>query len=66
MRPGRCRSIRRLVAEGTEILVSVLETDDIAVTETAKNFREHGYQGVTLVSPAGHELPPPLSGTRAA
>ena len=25
-----------------------------------------GYQDVTLVSPAGHEPPPPLSGTRAA
>ena len=64
--PADPDAVKRLVGPGTEILVSVLETDDTAVTETAKIFREHGYQGVTLVSPAGHELPPPLSGTRAA
>ena len=40
-------------APGTEILVSVLETDDKAVTEAADNSRRNGYQAVTLVSPAG-------------
>jgi Mrp family chromosome partitioning ATPase len=64
--PADPDAVKRLVGPGTEILVSVIETDDTAVTETAKIFREHGYQGVTLVSPAGHESPPPLSGTRAA
>ena len=59
--PAEPDAVKRLVGPGTEILVSVLETDDTAVTETARNFRENGYQGVTLVSPAGHEPLPPLS-----
>ena len=64
--PAEPDAVKRLVGPGTEILVSVLETDDTAVTETARHFRESGYQGVTLVSPAGYEPLPPLSGTRAA
>ena len=64
--PAHPDAVKRLVGSGTEILVSVLETDDTSVTDTARNFRENGYQGVTLVSPAGHEPMPPMSGTRAA
>ena len=64
--PAEPDAVKRLVGPGTEILVSVLETDDMAVTEAARSFRESGYRGVTLVSPAGYEPPPPLSGTRAA
>ena len=59
-------AVKRLVGSGTEILVSVLESDDTAVTDTARDFKENGYQDVTLVSPAGHEPMPPMSGTRAA
>ena len=59
-------AVKRLVGSGTEILVSVLETDDTSVTDTARHFKENGYQDVTLVSPAGHEPMPPMSGTRAA
>jgi len=59
-------AVRRLVGSGTEILVSVLESDDTAVTDTARDFKENGYQEVTLVSPVGHEPMPPMSGTRAA
>jgi uncharacterized protein involved in exopolysaccharide biosynthesis/Mrp family chromosome partitioning ATPase len=65
--PADPAAIQRLVGAGTEILVSVLETDDKAVTETAKSLKANGYQGITLVSPAGY-VPPhsPLSGRRAA
>lgn len=65
--PADPAAIQRLVGAGTEILVSVLETDDKAVTETARSLKANGYQGVTLVSPTGY-MPPhsPLSGRRAA
>ncbi len=64
--PAPPDAVKRLVGPATEILVSVLDTDDAAVTETARRFREDGYQGVTLVSPVGYEPLQPLSGTRAA
>ena len=64
--PADAEAIQRLIGPGTEILVSVLETTDTAVTEAADSLKANGYPGVTLVSPAGHEPPPPLSGRRAA
>lgn len=65
--PADPEAIRRLVGSGTEILVSVLETGDMAVSETATNLRANGYNGVTLVSPVGHVPPrPPLSGRNRA
>jgi Mrp family chromosome partitioning ATPase len=65
--PANPEAIRRLVGASTEVLVSVIETDDMSVTETADNLKANGYQAVTLVSPAGHEPPRgPLSGRSAA
>ncbi len=66
--PADPEAIRRLVGSGTEVLVSVLEAGDEAVSETATNLRAKGYDAVTLVSPVGHTPPrSPLSGrSRAA
>jgi Mrp family chromosome partitioning ATPase len=60
-------AIRRLVGAGTEVLVSVLESDDRSVTETADRLKASGYSTVTLVSPATTQPPrPPLSDRSAA
>ena len=60
-------SIRRLIGGGTEVLVSVLESDDAAVTETADRLKASGYSTVTLVSPSAPQPPrPPLSDRSAA
>jgi tyrosine-protein kinase Etk/Wzc len=65
--PADPEAIRRLVGAGTEILVSVLETDENAVTETADRLKASGYEAVTLVCPASALPPrPPLSGRHAA
>lgn len=57
--PADAAGIRRLVSDGTEILVSVLEPDDAAVAETAADLAAGGYGKLTLVSPSGYE--PPVS-----
>ncbi len=57
--PADAEGIRRLVSEGTEILVSVLEPTDEAIAETAADLAAGGYGELTLVSPAGYE--PPVS-----
>jgi Mrp family chromosome partitioning ATPase len=60
-------SIRRLIGSGTEVLVSVLESDDVAVTQTADRLKASGYSTVTLVSPSAPKPPrPPLSDRSAA
>ncbi len=58
--------IRRLVADGTEIMVSVIDTD--AATEAAAEaLKARGYGRVTLVSPAEHGSPDsPMPGRSAA
>jgi exopolysaccharide transport family protein len=65
--PADPEAIRRLVGSGTEVLVSVLQTDDKAVTDAADGLKASGYTGLTLVSPAA-SLPPrtPLTGRSAA
>ena len=55
--PADAESIRRLVSDGTEILVSVIEPNDEAIAETAADLAAGGYDKMTLVSPSGH-LPP--------
>jgi exopolysaccharide transport family protein len=64
--PADPDAIRRLVGAGTEIMVSVLEPADKAITDAADNLRANGYDAVTLVSPAA-TLPPkkPVSGRAA-
>ena len=64
--PADAQGIRRLVAEGTEVFVSVLEPDE-AVAEAAVKLIENGYPDLTLVTPAGHETPgTPVPGRSAA
>ncbi len=64
--PADAQGISRLVGEGTEILLSMLEADD-EVTQAAVKLIENGYPDVTLVTPAGHEPPgTPVPGRRSA
>lgn len=65
--PADPAAIQRLVGAGTEILVSVLETDDMSVNAATQSLKANGYEDITLVSPAGYMPPrPPLSGRRRA
>ena len=58
--------IRRLVADGTEIVVSVIEPDDETVA-TAAALKAGGYGRVMMVSPADHQSPnTPMPGRSAA
>ena len=58
--------IRRLVADGTEIMVSAIEPDD-ETTATAAALKARGYGRVMLVSPADHRSPnAPMPGRSAA
>ena len=64
--PADAQGIRRLVGEGTEVFVSVLEPDD-TVAEAAVKLIENGYPDLTLVTPAGHTTPgTPVPGRSAA
>ena len=64
--PADAQGIRRLVADGTEIMLSVLEPDDDIVA-AAEDLKAGGYGEVTLVSPADHHSPnPPVPGRSAA
>lgn len=57
--PADAEGIRRLVADGTQVLVSALELQDRAIGATAANLAEGGYEGVLLVRPGN--LPPPIA-----
>ncbi|MEP9389277.1 Wzz/FepE/Etk N-terminal domain-containing protein [Mesorhizobium sp. KR9-304] len=58
--------IRRLVADGTEIMVSVIEPDS-ETAATAAALKARGYGRVMLVSPADHRSPDaPMPGRSAA
>ncbi len=58
--------IRRLVADGTEIMVSVIEPDD-ETAATAAALKARGYGRVMLVSPADRTSPDaPMPGRSAA
>ncbi|PSJ59741.1 tyrosine-protein kinase family protein [Pseudaminobacter soli (ex Li et al. 2025)] len=58
--------IRRLVGEGTEVVVSVIEPGE-EVMVAAENLRVGGFPGLILVTPAGYERPSsPAHGRSAA
>jgi len=64
--PANAESIRRLVADGTEILVSVIEPVD-AVRNARDNLAAGGYDDLTLVTPGEYEMPSaPQPGRSAA
>ena len=62
--PADAQGIGRLVGDGTEVLLSMLEADD-QVTQAAVKLIENGYPNLTLVTPIGHE-PPGSPGRRSA
>ncbi|RVD54554.1 chain-length determining protein [Mesorhizobium sp. M2D.F.Ca.ET.185.01.1.1] len=63
--PADAQGISRLVGDGTEVFLSMLEADD-QVTQAAVKLIENGFPGVTLVTPVGHEPVDPLPGRRSA
>lgn len=65
--PADADGIRRLVADGTEVLVSVLETSDASIGRTAAELEAGGYGKPILVTPVGYQPPyAPTPGRRAA
>ncbi|KUM28465.1 chain-length determining protein [Mesorhizobium loti] len=63
--PADAQGISRLVGDGTEVFLSMLEADD-EVTQAAVKLIENGYPDVTLVTPVGREPGNPLPGRRSA
>ncbi|MBA3447479.1 MAG: chain-length determining protein [Pseudaminobacter sp.] len=58
-------SIRRLVSDGAEILVSVLSASD-EVLAAAEDLIAGGYEALTLVTPQGYEAPASPTPDRSA
>ncbi|AZO08294.1 MULTISPECIES: exopolysaccharide transport family protein [unclassified Mesorhizobium] len=64
--PADAQGIGRLVGDGTEVFLSMLEADE-EVTQAAVKLIENGYPNLTLVTPVGHEPPGnPVPGRRSA
>jgi Mrp family chromosome partitioning ATPase len=65
--PADADSIRRLVADGSEVLVSAIEPGDENVAEAAAALEAGGYGNLILVTPSGH-MPthPPVPDRTAA
>jgi exopolysaccharide transport family protein len=65
--PADPESIRRLVADGSEVLVSAIEPADENVAEAAAALEAGGYGNLILVTPSGH-MPthPPVPDRSAA
>ncbi|TIP90566.1 MAG: chain-length determining protein [Mesorhizobium sp.] len=64
--PADAQGISRLVGEGTEVFLSLLEPND-EVAQAAVELIESGYPDLTLVTPVGHETPgTPIPGRRSA
>ncbi|MGX9116255.1 GumC family protein [Mesorhizobium sp. BHbsci] len=64
--PADAQGISRLVDEGTEVFLSLLEPDD-EVAQAAVELIESGYPDLTLVTPVGYETPgTPVPGRRSA
>ncbi|MDH6229563.1 Mrp family chromosome partitioning ATPase/capsular polysaccharide biosynthesis protein [Mesorhizobium soli] len=58
--------IRRLVGEGTEVIVSLIEPGE-EIMVAAENLRAGGFPGLILVTPSGYERPNwPATGRNAA
>ncbi|TIP84289.1 MAG: chain-length determining protein, partial [Mesorhizobium sp.] len=64
--PTDAQGISRLVGEGTEVFLSLLEPND-EVAQAAVELIEAGYPDLTLVTPVGYQTPgTPLPGRRSA
>lgn len=64
--PTDAHGISRVVDEGAEVLVSVIEPEDEAVADIAADLAANGYEHVHMVTPVGHILPPAPEGRSAA
>lgn len=65
--PADADSIRRIVGDASEVLLSVIEAGDPTVHDTAVALRDNGYAQLTLVTPAGYVTPPaPIPGRSVA
>ncbi len=64
--PTGAEGIRRVVADGTEVFVSVVEAEE-EVAQAAVELIRNGYPDLTLVTPAGYRTPgAPVPGRSAA
>jgi Mrp family chromosome partitioning ATPase len=64
--PTDSHGIRRLVGEGSEVFVSMIEADEV-VSQATVQLIENGYPDIVLVTPAGHDRPgTPEAGRSAA
>lgn len=64
--PADSHGIRRLVGEGSEVFVSMIEADEV-VSQATVQLIENGYPDIILVTPAGHDRPgTPEAGRSAA
>lgn len=64
--PADAEGVRRLVAPGSEVLISVIEPTNEAVQMAANDLRAGGYNDLHLVSPVGYEPPHPPADDRSA
>lgn len=65
--PADAKGIRRLVAEGTQVLVSALELGDRSIETTTADLKDGGYSSVLMVKPEAMTSPlPPLPDRNAA
>ncbi|MEO3998812.1 exopolysaccharide transport family protein [Mesorhizobium sp. CAU 1732] len=64
--PTDADGISRVIGEGSEIFVSVIEPEDEAVGQTTANLSENGYENVLRVTPVGQEMPPAPAGRSVA
>jgi len=64
--PADAEGIRRLVAEGTQVLVSALELEDQSIDAASANLKAGGYAEVMLVKPDQMGNPSPTVPNRSA
>lgn len=63
--PADASEIRRLVGDGTEVLVSFIQHGE-EIADVAEGLRAGGYEDVILVTPIGHDLPTSPQPSRSA
>lgn len=64
--PADVEGVRRLVAPGCEVMISVIEPSNEAVQSAAKELRAGGYDDLVMVSPIGYQPPHPPADDRTA
>ncbi|MBI1620430.1 GumC family protein [Aquamicrobium zhengzhouense] len=64
--PTDAESLARVISETTEILVSVIEREEVAIQETAADLVAAGYGEALLVTPVGYQAPPAPEGRSVA